>query len=131
MADPGAKRAELRYRLYGKIIDTTGSVIYALIPWVGVICVAYYVHSSIKSLAGQRTLASIGIRFLADFRISEALAYIFGACGVGYGFMNRKLRKDNVERMAKRIKELEKQIDVRRSSSRLTPRGETRPEDKR
>jgi len=41
-----------------------------------------------------------------------------------------KLKKDAIERMAGRIKELETKMDPGRSSSRLTPRGETRSEDK-
>jgi hypothetical protein len=68
--------------------------------------------------------------FLGDFRISEGFAYVFGGGGVVYGMKHRKLHGDNLERMAGRIAELEKLLDAKRSSSRLTPRGKTRPEDK-
>jgi len=123
-------KAELRYRLYGRIIDVIGSVVNRAIPWVGVVFIAYNVNSAVRFLAGRTTFADVGIKFLADFRISEAVAYVFGGGGLLYGLRNRKLRKDNVERMTRRIAQLEAQIDPRRSSSRLTSRGETRPEDK-
>src|SRR6266567_6653131 len=117
-------KAELRYRLYGRIIDVIGSVVNRAIPWVGVVFIAYNVNSAVRFLAGRTTFADVGIKFLADFRISEAVAYVFGGGGLLYGLRNRKLRKDNVERMTRRIAQLEAQIDPRRSSSRLTSRGE-------
>jgi p-aminobenzoyl-glutamate transporter AbgT len=130
MASAAVKQAEIRYRLYGRIIETTGSIIHRAIPWAGVALIAYFAYLSIRVLAGQETFARIVVRFLADFRVNEYVAYLFGIGGIVYGLGNRKLRKDNIERMAQRIKDLESLLDPRRSSSRLTPRGETRPEDK-
>jgi hypothetical protein len=131
MANAAVRKSELRYRLYAKIIDAVGSVIQACIPWAGAVLVAYFVYRSIQSLAGRMTLADIGIRFLADTKISEAFAYLFGATGIALGLRRERLHKDNVQRLTSRIKELEVRLDPKRSSSRLTPRGETRPEDKR
>ncbi len=53
------------------------------------------------------------------------------AAGAGvYGWKQRDLRKTTVERLQSRIKELELKLDSKRSSSHLTPRGDTREEDK-
>jgi len=107
-----------------------GSVIHTVVPWTAAILIALYFEKSVSSLAGQYTFAKIGVGFLGDFRISETFAYIFGAGGVVYGIKRRRLHQDSVERTAQRISDLEKQLDPKRSSSRLTPRGKTRPEDK-
>ena len=108
-----------------------GSIVHTIVPWTAAAVVAFFFYKSVISLAGQYTFAQIGVGFLGDFRVSEGVAYLFGAGGVVYGVKQTKLRRDNVERMAGRIAELEKQIDPHRSSSRLTPRGTTRPEDKK
>lgn len=57
------------------------------------------------------------------------LAIIFGVAGIVYGRRESKLRKDTVERLQDRNCRLEREIDPKRSSSQLTPRGDTRPED--
>ena len=101
------------------------------IPWVGAVAIAYFLYLSVDSLSGRHTFADIGFAVLADVKISEAIAYVFGAGGVLYGYKYRRLKGDNVERTAERIAELETRLDPDRSSSRLTPRGETRPEDPR
>lgn len=124
------RKLDIRYRLYGRFIEVTGQVVHRAIPWAGIVLLGYWGYLSIRVLSGQQTFAAIAIKFLADFRVGEGVAYVFGLGGIGYGIGNRKLRKDAIQRMAERIKTLESQRDPGRSSSRLTPRGETRPEDK-
>jgi len=121
---------ELRYQLYFRIVDMIGSIFHIIVPWAGAVLVAFLFYRSVASLAGRYTFEQIGVGFLGDFRISEGFAYVFGGGGVVYGMKHRKLHGDNLERMAGRIAELEKLLDAKRSSSRLTPRGKTRPEDK-
>lgn len=121
---------ELRYRLHCKIVDMIGSVIHTVVPWTAAVLIAFVFQKSVSSFAGRYTFAQIGMTFLGDFRISETVAYLFGAGGVFYGVKRHRLQQKNVERMAGRIAELERGIDPKRSSSRLTPRGKTRPEDK-
>jgi hypothetical protein len=123
--------AELRYRLHCRIVDMIGAAVHTIVPWTAAALVAWFFYRSVASLAGQYTFAQIGVGFLGDFKVSEGLAYAFGTGGVVYGAKRRKLQGDNLERTAKRLSELEKRIDPKRSSSRLTPRGKTRPEDKR
>ena len=106
-----------------------GSVLNAIIPWAGAGIVAFYLYSSVATLAGRYTFAQIGVSFLGDFKLSEAFAYLFGTGGVAYGLRQRKLRENNIERMAARLSAYETVQDPKRSSSRLTPRGQTRPED--
>jgi hypothetical protein len=129
MAKPS--KEELRYRLHCRIVDMVGSAIQVLVPWGSAVAIAYFVYLSLRSLVGHYTFADIGLSFLGDFKISEGLAYIFGTGGVVYGVKQKKLRERNIERTAGRIKDYETAIDPNRTSSRLTPQGRTRPEDKK
>ncbi len=57
------------------------------------------------------------------------LSLTVGVSGLVYGLYQRHLRRETIERTQGRIRELEKAVDNKRSSSRLTVRGDTRPED--
>jgi hypothetical protein len=107
-----------------------GAVVHTVVQWGCAALVAYFFYLSVASLAGRYTFAQIGVGFLGDLRVSEGVAYLFGAGGVYYGVKRHRLHGDNIQRMAGRLADLEKQLDPKRSSSRLTPRGATRPEDK-
>ena len=101
----------------------------ALIKWGGLVLISYFIYGSVSALAGKNTNADIGVNFLANIRVSEAVAWIFGTCGIGYGWRQRALRKSTIERLQGRVKTLESEFDKRRSSSNLTERGDTNPKD--
>ena len=109
---------------------SVASIINNLIRWGGVVGVSYFIFLSIEALAGETTAADIGINLLADVRLSEVFAVLFGGGGVIYGIRQRSLRRSAVERLQGRVKKLEKQEDPGRTSSGLTPRGDTHPKDK-
>lgn len=92
----------------------------------------FFMKEIVSILAGKSTLANIGLNLgvLADFKISEVLGGGIGVGGIVYGLSERTYRKSKVRRMGDRIKLLEEKIDPNRSSSGLTPRGNTRREDK-
>lgn len=122
--------AELNHLKATRKADGWVTVLQSLIRWGSIVLLAWFAYLSVKALAGQTTLADIGIDFLGKVEISVALAWAVGAGGTAYGWSQRKLRKDTVERLQERIEELEVTIDDQRSSSRLTKRGDTRPEDR-
>jgi hypothetical protein len=122
-------RAEVQLLKRARANEGFVSIVNNLIRWGGLVSISYFAVLSIRAMAGQHTFADIGIRVLADVHVSEAVAWIFGGSGVAYGWRQRKLRRDTVERLANRNIELEKRLDPNRASSQLTPRGDTRPED--
>lgn len=131
MAEPAPEQGDdHRARHISQLIDVVGSIVHRLIPWGGLVLVSYFWTSAITTLAGKHTIADIGIRMLADVKISEAVAYILGLGGIGYGIGQRKIRRDTIEREHRRVQELERRLDPNRTSSMLTLRGTTRPEDK-
>jgi len=118
-------------RILRRVRATEGvaTVLITAIKWGAILGVFRYISVMVVALAGQTTAADIGIKILGNFSISTALAWALGIGCAGYGRAQNKLRKDTVERLQKRIQELERGVDPRRSTSRLTSRGDTRPED--
>lgn len=84
---------------------------------------------AMQALAGKETTTTLIMSISANARwsigISWALTLLMGVLV----FFERRLRKGTVERLSLRTKELELQLDRGRSSSQLTTRGDTRPED--
>jgi len=124
-------RAEVSFLRILRFTEGLASILNNLIRVGGLVWISYFIYQTVAVLAGTTTTADIGIRFLGEVKISNALAWMFGAGGVAYGWSQRELRKKTVERLQGRNQQLEMQIDPNRSSSRLTLRGDTRPEDKR
>lgn len=93
-------------------------------------------YLAIDSLAGQVTVADIKV--LGKVAVGDAgpswgvvlASILFGVSGVLLARKERNLRKDTVERMHKYQELWEKSIDPKRSTSAITSRGDTRPEDK-
>lgn len=124
------RQLELKYHLRSKLIDAVAGTLQVAIRYGVFLLVAYFIYLSVNRLAGRYTVADIGLRLLANLRISETLGWSTGLGGILYGWRQRKLRRDKTEYLQNRIKELESMLDPKRSSSRLTPRGTTNPEDK-
>ena len=122
-------RAENRLLRLFSTTQAITSTLNTLIRWVGLGWLGWCAYLSVSVLAGKTTLADVGVKVLADVRFSEAAAWVFGASGVGYGLRQRKLRGDTTARQQGRIRKLEATVDPGRSSSDLTPRGQTRDED--
>jgi hypothetical protein len=110
-------------------IDRNAAVKETAIRYGSISLIALFAWLSIQDLAGKETFANIGIRFIADFKVSEGVAYIFGGGGVAYGLGERRLRRNRTATLTARITELEKEMDPDRTSSLLTPRGTTRKGD--
>jgi len=125
-----SKQDERKHTFRLRILDLIGSMWSHLIPWAAIVLIFWATRDIIVSLAGKSTLADIGVKFLANVKISDGVIYLFGLGGVGYGLAERQLRRRSVGTMSERTKQLEQQLDPKRSSSKLTKRGTTRPEDR-
>lgn len=123
-------RSKKELEIENAILRRTGfgsnvaKVLITLIQCGAAVAVFYFLNDSIKHLAGQETNATINIDFMGN-----VLAGLFGSGGVFYGKKQNELRKKTIERLQKRIKVLEEKSDSSRSTSGLTERGETHPED--
>jgi hypothetical protein len=101
------------------------SVLNTAIMWGALVAIAYIGYLSIVALAGKTTLADIGIKFLANLKISVIVPYAIGVGGIGYGLLQRRLRKKRVEELSAHCSKLEHLLDPKRSSSGISPQGTT------
>ncbi len=113
-----------------KKLDIVADAVHLAIPWGCLLGIGICIAFATSRLAGKATLAQIGMSFVGDIRVSDAVAYMFGAAGVGYGVLERRLRHKKTKSMAAYSAELETKLDPNRSSSGLTPEGTTRDEDR-
>lgn len=95
--------------------------------WLGI---ARYGFAAVESLAGKSTtlLLSWGLDVVADWRVSISVT-LAGFAGL-WALLERRVRQRTVERLHRRINELETKVDPNRSTSSLTPRGTTNPRDR-
>lgn len=133
MASKRPRKAEYDYFLGFKTRETIGTAFNSFCKYGALVAVFYFIHLMVGDLAGKETLASIGLRFLADVKTSRGVAMavsaLFGISGSVYGLRQRKLRRDDIQLRSGQISNLERSFDKKRSSSGLTPRGTTRKED--
>ncbi|HWQ32295.1 MAG TPA: hypothetical protein VNQ79_05380 [Blastocatellia bacterium] len=107
------------------------NVLNNLIKWSALVLLGIYCgRPAIEALAGKETEANIAIKILGNLSIREGISYAAAAGFGAYGMYQRRLRRKTIERQHDRVAKLERQHDPKRSSSRLTKRGETNPNDK-
>lgn len=123
-------QSELRSLRSARRAESFISVGNHLIKWGGLVWISYYAYLAVEAIAGKITVAEVGVSLLSKIEITVFLAWAFGVFGIWYGWSQRNLRRMTIERLQTRIVYLETIIDPGRSSSKLTPRGETRPEDR-
>src|SRR5712671_3825724 len=95
-----------RYSLISQTIEGILSVVKLGFICVVLLGVAYWTREVLLAYAGKSTLADIAIRLAADLKIDRALAYLFGAGGISYGWNQRRLRQRNLRRLTPRAHEL-------------------------
>lgn len=100
-----------------------------LIRSAAVVALGWFGYLSIDVLAGEETVANIVVKVLGDLRVSEWAAYLFGGAAITYGWRQKGLLHKVNETQGARVSQLEQEIDRRRTSSRLTKRGQTDPKD--
>jgi hypothetical protein len=123
-------KQDISFKRFAKVVDSLTTITHTLIRYGGVVLPFYFMYLAANVLAGKSTTADIGIKMLGSLTITETVGYAVGAAGALYGLNERKLRRDKTEYLQDRIQKLEKQMDPKRSTSRLTTRGTTNPVDK-
>jgi len=110
--------------------EIVANVVQLGIPSTSLVIIVGLVAYMVSQLSGKTTLAQIGMSFIGNINVSNAVAYIFGAASFGYGLNERRLRHKKTASMAEYAASLEKRIHPERTSSGLTRQGTTRKEDK-
>jgi hypothetical protein len=119
-----------RFRLISRGID--GLVALGRTGFVALIVLGlgWYARDVLVAFAGKETAANLALSLLVNLKADRWVAYLVGALGVGYGAVERHVRRRNIKRLTAHTEELEKRLHPRRTSSGLTPKGKTRREDR-
>jgi hypothetical protein len=93
--------------------------------------IAWLAREAIADLAGRETSVTVAtaLSVVGELKVTIAITLAGGAAI--WAVVERALRHRKTEALQTRIIDLEKSIDPRRSSSGLTPKGQTNPHDKR
>jgi len=128
---------ELAFLKTRRLVDGTTALASQLIRVGGVVGAVYFgITRPIEALAGKGTAADIAVLLRAQLERDGGNTWVIAASwlltvlAVVYGWVERTLRRNTVEQLQGRIQALEKSVNPTRTSSALTPRGETRKEDR-
>jgi len=119
-------RLQVIVRVIDGLFRLAGTVVIALM----IVRIGSYLRDVLLAFAGRETSATLAFSFLAKIQADRWLAYALGAGGVGYGLVERGLRRRNIKRLTERPGQLETRMHPSRTSSDLTPQGRTRREDR-
>lgn len=101
----------------------------AVAMWLTLGWCAHEVSRAFIAYAGRSSLADLTFRVLANVSVVWELSLTLSGISVTLYIRERKLHRDTRERLTARVSELELKIDAKRTSSQLTPRGQTRKDD--
>lgn len=100
-----------------------------LIRWGSFALAVFIFMRGLTPLSGKETVVTLAVSLLADMKF--AISITLAGAAVAWAVVERTLRHRKTEYLQNRIKKLEQQIDPNRSSSGLTPKGKTNPNDRR
>lgn len=127
-----------KYQADSQVVGRSITKGLSCLTYIGIaFAICYFAYKSIVDLSGKTTYADIKVNFLSRFDNSNIIPYIIiGALFLAviilliWAFVERNLRKKSIQRLTKRTRKLETQINPNRTSSNLTDRGETAGGDK-
>lgn len=117
---------------WGKIFAVAGSNARIIVVTAGVCICVWRIAAAFEVYAGKQSSADMtfGFGLLADIKMVYTISIAVGTTGVALYLRERRLHRKTRERLAARITDLELRIDPNRRSSKLTPEGLTREDDK-
>lgn len=121
---------ELRLLRNRRLSDGWASVANSAVRWGGAVGITYFAYKAVESLAGRETGASLLVELVSDFKLNIVFPWLVAIGGAVFGLLQRYLRRTTIQRLHRRIHELEELVDPGRSSSNLTSTGDTHPEDR-
>lgn len=124
----GQKEADFLLRY--KKLEIIADAVHLIFPWGSLVAIFGFLYLIASKLAGQVTLAQLGMNIAGSLHVPDVVAYLFGGSGMAYGLRERQLRHKKIAEITSHSHHLETLVDQNRTSSGLTPYGTTRPEDK-
>jgi hypothetical protein len=113
-----------------KKLDIVNSAIQTFLKYGSLVAISAIFASALKILSGKQTLLNVTMLLVAHLKLSEKISYALGLAGILYGYRQRRLRRIVIENMSEHQRRLELSLDPRRTSSKITSKGTTRPDDR-
>jgi hypothetical protein len=101
----------------------------ALVVWSVIGWSIHEIAGVFIAYAGRTSIADLSLKVLANISVVWTLSLTLSGVSVTLYVRERRLHRKTRERLTTRITELELKIDPHRSSSLLTPQGQTRKGD--
>lgn len=119
------RKIELKWGFFGKIVEN-------VFKWGTAAFGIWCTKEAWIAAAGTTTVADLtaAIKLETVSSWTSPLLLIFGVGGIFYGRLQARLRQDAIQRLHPYQEKHEQSVDQNRTSSRLTNRGETHPEDR-
>lgn len=125
-APAGPTKGAIVFMSLAKGFDTIGLGI----KYGAYVYIARYAYFSLSELAGKTTVANFVFQYLTSKEGSGHIApWLCTGASLIWGYTERHLRLKKIAAMGTHNAELERRLDLNRSSSRLTIQGETGPGD--
>jgi hypothetical protein len=121
---------EFEFGIKFKKLDIINSAIQMAIKVGGLVGIFAIIGSTLRVMTGRETVLNIAIQIVATMKLSSKISYALGLAGVAYGLRQRRLRRSVIERMSEHQRKLEQSLDQGRTSSEITLKGTTRPDDR-
>jgi hypothetical protein len=99
-----------------------------IVRWLSAVAMIWISPHVIAPLAGKDTAVALNVALFGNIKFIVSIG-LTGAASI-WAVAERTLRQRKVEYLQGRIRELETLVDKNRSSSKLTPKGQTNPRDK-
>lgn len=119
-----------RFRLISRGIDGFFALGRTALIVGAVILLGRYARGVLIAFAGKETAANLALSLIVNLQADRWFAYLVGVAGLGYGAVERQLRRRNIRRLTAHTAEVETRLHPARTSSGLTPEGRTRREDR-
>ena len=113
------------------LIERAFPLLGAVVKYGSYCFIAYFAFQALSQFAGESTQAALAFSYLTSEAtgVTISISLTVNVMLYIWGRNEKKLRQSTVERLHGRIKELETQLDPKRSTSGLTARGTTHPND--
>ena len=128
-AENSTATPSFKWWFFGQVFDLLRSQGRYLIVSLAVVLCVYSISVTMRSFAGQITVASFTLRLLINVFVKWAVTMTVSGLSLALYIREKKQHERTRERLTKRITELEQRFDHARISSLLTSKGRTRKGD--
>lgn len=112
-----------------RVSEAWTNALRAFFKYGSYVAIAYFLADAVKELAGKTTLAHILFGLMGGVSLESKVSWGIAAVCFVWASIERHLRRHKTKYLTERLRKIEKMIDPGRTTSHLTPYGDTNPND--